>query len=79
MFVSIIGVIVIIVFIVQVNALLEILELTDSVQRKGQFAPDNGLVLGHNKHNHATMVCSAFTATRSLRNPFTAATYWTTK
>ncbi len=50
-FVSIIGVIVIIVIIVQVNALLDTLELTDSALHKGYFALYNYLVLGHTKYS----------------------------
>jgi hypothetical protein len=40
-----------IVIILQVNALLETLDLTDSVQRKGRFSLYNSLVLGHTKYN----------------------------
>ena len=47
--VPIIGIIVIIAIIVQVNALLDTLELTDSAQRKGHFSLYNCLVLGHTK------------------------------
>ena len=65
-----IEVIVIIVIILQVNALLETLEMKESVHRKGHFGLYNCLVLGH-------MVCSGFTATRSLRNHFTAVIDWT--
>ena len=49
--VAIIGIIVMIVFILQVNALLETLEWTDSAQRKGHFSLYNCLVLGHTKYN----------------------------
>jgi hypothetical protein len=71
--VNIIGVIVIIVIIVQVNALLKTLELTESAQRKGHFALYNGLVA-----TLRTMVCSVSTAICSLQNHSTAATNRTT-
>ncbi len=59
--VTIIGVIVIILIIVQVNALLETLELTNSARRKGHFALYNGLVLGHTKYNGVQRVyCNPF-------------------
>jgi hypothetical protein len=59
--VTIIGVIVIIVIIVQVNALLETLELTNSARRKGHFALYNCLVLGHTKYNGVQRVyCNPF-------------------
>ncbi len=45
------GFVIIIAIIVQVNALLETLELTDSAQRKGHFVLYNCLVLGHTKYN----------------------------
>jgi len=55
-FVLIIGVIVFIVIIVQVNALLDTLELTDSALRKGHF-----LVLGHTKYSGVQRVyCNPF-------------------
>jgi hypothetical protein len=47
--VTIIGIIGIIVIIMQVNAVLETLDLTESAQRKGHFSLYNGLVLGHTK------------------------------
>ncbi len=62
---AIIEVTVIIVIILQVNALLETLELKDSAQRKGHFALYNCLA------TPSTMVCSGFTATSSLQNHFT--------
>ncbi len=47
----------------QVNALLETLELKDSVQRKGHFALCNCLVLGHTKYNGVQRVyCNPFPA-----------------
>ena len=49
--VSIIGIIVIIVIFLQVNALLDTLELTDSARHKGHFSLYNCLVLGHTKYN----------------------------
>ncbi len=71
--VTIIGVIVIIVIIVQVNPLLETLELTDSAQCKGHFALYNYLVLGQTKNNGVQCVyCNLFSV-----KPFTAATDWT--
>ena len=61
LFVSIIGVIVIIVIIVQVNALLDTLVLTDSALRKGHFALYNCLVLGHTKYSGVQRVyCNPF-------------------
>jgi hypothetical protein len=49
--------------ILQVNALLETLELTDSAQRKGHFALYNCLVLGHTKYNGVQRVyCNPFPA-----------------
>ena len=60
-FVLIIGVIVFIVIIVQVNALLDTLELTDSALRKGHFALYNCLVLGHTKYSGVQRVyCNLF-------------------
>jgi hypothetical protein len=60
-FVLIIGVIVFIVIIVQVNALLDILELTDSALCKGHFALYNCLVLGHTKYSGVQRVyCNPF-------------------
>ena len=60
-FVLIIGVIVFIVIIVQVNALLDTLELTDSALRKGHFALYNCLVLGHTKYSGVQRVyCNPF-------------------
>ncbi len=47
--VAIIWIIVIIVIILQVKALLETLDLTDSAQRKSHFSQYNCLVLGHTK------------------------------
>ena len=62
-FVLIIGVIVIIVIIVQVNALLDTLELTDSALRKGHFALYSCLVLGHTKYKGVQRVyCNPFPA-----------------
>jgi len=62
-FVLIIGVIVFIVIIVQVNALLDTLELTDSALRKGHFALYNCLVLGHTKYSGVQRVyCNPFPA-----------------
>jgi hypothetical protein len=59
--VPIIEVIVIIVIILQVNALRDILESTDSAQRKGHFALSNCLVLGHTKLNGVQRVyCNQF-------------------
>ena len=59
--VLIIGVIVIIVIIGQVNALLDTLELTDSALRKGHFALYNCLVLGHTKYSGVQRVyCNPF-------------------
>ena len=61
-----IGVTVIIVIIVQVNALLDTLELTDSALRKGHFSLYNCLVLGHTKYSGVQRVyCNPFPA-----NPF---------
>ena len=61
--VPIIGIIVIIAIIVQVNALLDTLELTDSAQRKGHFSLYNCLVLGHTKYNCVQRVyCNPFPA-----------------
>ena len=49
--------------IVQVNALLDTLELTDSAQRKGHFSLYNCLVLGHTKYNGVQRVyCNPFPA-----------------
>jgi hypothetical protein len=60
-FVLIIGVIVFIVIIVQVNALLDTLELTDSALGKGHFALYNCLVLGHTKYSGVQRVyCNPF-------------------
>ena len=60
-FVLIIGVIVIIVIIVQVNALLDTLEMTDSALRKGHFTLYNCLVLGHTKYSGVQRVyCNPF-------------------
>jgi hypothetical protein len=51
------------VIILQVNALLATLELTDSAQRKGHFALYNCLVLGHTKYNGVQRVyCNPFPA-----------------
>ena len=59
----IIGIIVIIVIIVQVNALLDTLELTVSARRKGHFSLYNCLVLGHTKYNGVQRVyCNPFPA-----------------
>ena len=53
----------IIVIIVQVNALLETLELTESAQRKGHFSLYNCLILGHTKFNGVQRVyCNPFPA-----------------
>ncbi len=53
----------IIVVIVQVNALLETLDLTESVQRKGHFSLYNCLVLGHTKYHGVQRVyCNPFPA-----------------
>jgi hypothetical protein len=61
--VPIIEVIVIIVIVLQVNALLETLELKYSAQRKGHFALYNCLVIGHTKYNGVQRVyCSPFPA-----------------
>ena len=68
--VPIIGIIVIIVIIVQENALLDTLELTNSALRKGHFYYATVWCLV----TPSTVVCSGFTATRSLLNHFTAAT-----
>jgi hypothetical protein len=47
----------------QVNALLEILELKDSAQRKSHFVLYNCLVLGHTKYNGVQLVyCNPFPA-----------------
>ena len=47
----------------QVNALLETLELTESAQRKGHFLPYNCLMLGHTKYNGVQRVyCNPFPA-----------------
>ena len=60
-FVLIIGVIVFIVIIVQFNALLDTLELTDSALCKGHFALYNCLVLGHTKYSGVQRVyCNPF-------------------
>ena len=49
--------------ILQVNALLETLELKESVQRKGHFGLYNCLVLGHTMHNGVQRVyCNPFPA-----------------
>ena len=49
--------------IVQVNALLDTLELTDSALRKGHFALYNCLVLGHTKYSGVQRVyCNQFPA-----------------
>ncbi len=64
---AIIAIIVIIVIILQENALLGTLELTDSAGRKGHFAQYTWLALA----GWDTMVYSGFTATCSLRNRFT--------
>jgi hypothetical protein len=65
--VSIIGIIVSIVNILQVNALLETLDLTDSAQHKGHFSLYNCLVLGHtrakyNGHGVQRVYCNSFPA-----------------
>ena len=53
----------IIVIIVQVNALLETLDLTESAQRKGHFSLYNCLILGHTKYNGVQRVyCNPFPA-----------------
>ena len=60
---TIIGIIVIIVVIVQVDALLETLDLTESAQRKGHFSLYNCLVLGHTKYSGVQRVyCNPFPA-----------------
>ncbi len=60
---TIIEVIVMIVIILQENALLETLELKDSAQRKGHFALYNCLVLGHTKYHGVQQVyCNPFPA-----------------
>jgi hypothetical protein len=52
---------VIIVVIVQVNALLETLDLTESAQRKGHFSLYTCLILGHTKYNGVQRVyCNPF-------------------
>jgi hypothetical protein len=52
-----------IVVIVQVNALFETLDLTESVQRKGHISLYNCLVLGHTKYNGVQRVyCNPFPA-----------------
>ncbi len=61
----IIGIIGIIVIIVQVNALLETLDLTESAQRKGHFSLYNSgcLILGLTKYNGVQRVyCNPFPA-----------------
>ena len=51
----------IIVVIVQVNALLETLDLAESAQRKGHFSLYNCLVLGHTQYNGVQRVyCNPF-------------------
>jgi hypothetical protein len=51
------------VIILEVNALLETLELKESVRRKGHFALYNWLVLGHTKYNGVQRVyCNQFPA-----------------
>ncbi len=53
----------IIVIIVQVNALLEKLDLTESAQRKGHFSLYNCLILVHIKYNGVQRVyCNPFPA-----------------
>ena len=53
----------IIVVIVQVNALLETLDFTESAERKGHFSLYNCLVLGHTKYNGVQRVyCNPFSA-----------------
>ena len=53
----------IIVIIVQDNALLETLELTESAQRKGHFSLYNCLILGHTKYTGVQRVyCNPFPA-----------------
>jgi hypothetical protein len=69
-YVTIIGIIGIIVIIVQVHALLETVVLTESAQHKGHFSMYNCLVLV----TPSTMVSSEFTATRFLRSRFMAVT-----
>ncbi len=60
---------VVIVIILQVNALLETLEWKDSAQRKGHFGLYNCLVLGHTKYNGVQRVyCNPFPA-KPLRGP----------
>ena len=71
---TIIGLIVIIVIFVQVNALLETLELTDSAWSKGYLDYTTFWCLA----TSSKMVCSVFSATCSLQNHFKAATTWTT-
>ena len=56
--------------IVQVNALLDTLALTDSALRKGHFALYNCLVLGHTKYSGVQRVyCNPFSAKPCLRLP----------
>ena len=56
--------------IVQVNALLDTLELTDSALRKGHFSLYNCLVLGHTKYSGVQRVyCNPFSAKPFLRLP----------
>jgi hypothetical protein len=51
------------VIILQINALLETLDLTDSAQGKGHFSLYNCLVLGHTKYNGVQWVdCNPFPA-----------------
>jgi hypothetical protein len=53
----------IIVIIVQVNALLETLDFTESAQRKGPISLYNCLVLGHTKYNGVQrLYCNPFPA-----------------
>ncbi len=60
---SFIRFILIIRIIVQVNALLETLEFQESARRKGHFALNNCLVLGHTKYNGVQRVyCNPFPA-----------------
>ncbi len=57
----------IIVIIVQVNALLETLNLTESAQRKGHFLLYNCLILGHTKCNGVQRVyCNPFYGSHRL-------------
>jgi hypothetical protein len=59
----------IIVIIVQVNALLETLDLTESAQHKGHFSLYNCLILGHTKYNGVQRVTSIRSLRTTLRQP----------